>query len=293
MPCKLVLFFKQFSQGWTETWYHAINDPRELIESVLTESLLRIIAKLRASTTFLSAARATQIGGAKLSFSKSYAARFAGQGFFTTDSPPDVASVDAVLKVASVAGTAKRMFIRGLRALDVLRSLSGGDTPSASLVDGLANYQSAMQAAGMTLRILDKPPNGGQTWYNVLSLSPVAGDTPHTDVTVITPILAPIVVGSQVRFSRTPFDQLPGFPSNPTVIGVNVAAPPSIRIPYFLREQATVFPLSMRLTGVSYSYSPAVKIDTSGPIFERFSEHKTGRPIGQLRGRARGKVRAL
>lgn len=301
MPTKLVLFYSQQQRGWSETWYAAsAGDVRNVIQSALSDSVRSKCVSFRHPLTYLIGARATAIGTAKQSYSEQFGNAYHGLSLTVGQSTPDVASTDCVLAVDGIQTGRKRMYIRGLNDDDVKRSSDGEDVPSASLRTGLANYLNAMRIAGFGLRILVQPPNGGLSWTSCLRVIPVTGDASHADVITNDAVVNPIVKNGYVRFSRPPFNDLPGFPTTAKVIDVNPGGNNGVRISYFLREQAPVSTKYMQVTAVAYDYpaiaavSAAATSTVSNPlIIERFSEHKTGRPFGLLRGRARSKVRAL
>jgi len=299
MASKITFFFEQVGSGWTETWYHNNSAPDTVVKTFLTADILNRAVKFRHRLTYLKAARATGIGGSKLSFTRSYGNDYHGSDIGTGDSGPDIVSSDAVVAVDAIQVGRKRMFVRGLNDEDIRRSSVGRDVPSGNLTAGLINYLNAMSQAGFALRILDQPPNAGLVWSPVTSVKAVVGIPTMVDVKTIDDVAAPIVVGGNVRFSRVPTDSLPGFPSKAKVIAMNPGGVAGVRISYTLRGGVEVFPPSMQLTNLSYSYPIVAGVGAgfftlvSNPlVIERFSEHKTGRPFGLLRGRARSKVRA-
>jgi len=299
MAVKVTLFYNQVGSGWTETWYHGSSDPKSLISNTLTAFVLKSCIDFRHALTYLIAARATKIGGGKESFTRSYGTKYKGLSAGVGEPGPDVVSTDAVLKVDGIQTGVKRMFIRGLNDFDAQRNIDGTDKPSGALTAGLTNYLNAMAGSGFALRILRQPPNVGLAWVPVISVATVAGIPTQTDVKTTVDVAAPIAVGDYVRFSRVPGDALPGFPGKAVVLEMNPGGVSGVRISYNMRGSPTVFPPSMQLTALVYDYPVISRVDTgffsilSSPLtIERFSEHKTGRPFGLLRGRARSKVRA-
>jgi hypothetical protein len=299
MAMKVVLFYTQAQSGWTETWYTASGDPKVFINTLLTSDMLRAAVSFRSSLTYLTAARCTGIGGSKLSYTRSYGTNFRGNSILGTDINPDVVSSDAVVAVDALQVGRKRMFIRGLNDADIKRQGDGQDVPAGNLVAGMVNYLNAFANAGMAIRILQQPPNGGLVWLPVEKVQAVAGVPQHVDVVTTDAAAAPLAVGGQVRFSRVPGDALPGFPSRATILALNPGAVNGVRISYTLRGGTSVFPPSMQLTALAFDYPTISRVATGllslggSPLaIERFSEHKTGRPFGLLRGRARSKVRA-
>ena len=301
MPCKLVLFFQQVQSGWSETWYYlGSSDPRQCIIDQLTSDNLQKMVTFRHPLTYLIGARATALTGSKNSYSVQYADRYKGTKVSTYSLGPDPVSTDAVVAVDAVQVGRKRMFVRGLNDDDVNRDKNGFPDPSSYLLQGVANYINTMQASNMGIRILTQPPNGGLVWYPCIKVSPVTGDIGHTDIITSKAVGAEIQEGGQVRFGRIPFDELPGFPANPRVVAVNPGGNNGVRIAYYLREQATITTTYLQMTGLAYTYvavnKVAIRANTTSitpVLIERFSEHKTGRPFGQLRGRVRVKVKAL
>lgn len=298
MPCKLVLFYEQQQRGWSETWYFNSSVPKGVIREVCKSDFLTAAVTFRHPLTYLRAARATNIGSPKLSYAVDFGYTYKGSTQAIYVEGPDVCSTDAVVAVDAPTVGRKRMFIRGLNDEDVKRSQDGTDVPTGYLRAGLINYLNAAAAKFLALRRLVQPPDSAQTWYPVISVKKVVGDIPHSDIITLDPVAAPIAANTIVRFSRTPFNDLPGFPSSAKVLVMNPNGENGIRINYYLREQATTFTKSMQLTSQIFDYPiidrvQQVPLGSGSPlVFERFSEHKTGRPFNQLRGRARSKVRA-
>lgn len=299
MACKITLFYEQVGSGWSETWYHNNNDPKSLVQTVLTANLLKRAVDFRHPLTYLKAARATRIGTPKESYTRSYGVDYHGLGAGLVEVGPDVVSADAVLKVDAQQMGKKRMFIRGLNDEDIRRNAAGKDVPSGALTAGLINYLNVMSSQAMCIRVLSQPPAGGLVWFNVTSVAAVAGVPTQVDVKTSEDVLAPIAVGQSVRFSRVPNDTLPGFPPQAVVLAMNPGGVSGVRISYTLRGGVAVFPPSMRVIHLAYEFQPIGGVATgffsliSNPLtIERFSAHKTGRPFGLLRGRARSKVRA-
>jgi hypothetical protein len=299
MACKVTFFFEQVGSGWSETWYHATNDPKSLIKTVIDQQVLKRAVDFRHPLTYLKAARATKLEGNKESFTASYGADYHGLGAGLVEVGPDVVSADAVLKVEAQQQGAKRMFIRGLNDEDIRRNATGKDMPSGALQAGLTNYLNIMAQRAFCIQKVTNPPTGGIVWVNVTSVKAVAGVPTQVDVKTTEDVVAPIAVGQRVRFSRVPSDTLPGFPPNAVVLAVNPLGVPGVRISYGLRGGAEVFPPSMRVIHLAFEYQVigGVAVGFFSLIanklnIERFSAHKTGRPFGLLRGRARAKVRA-
>jgi hypothetical protein len=299
MPCKVTFFFEQVGSGWTETWYHNNSDPKLLVQTLLNANLLSRVAVFRHSLTYLKAARATLLESQKMSYTQSYGTDYHGSSGGLAEPGPDVVSADAVLAVDAQQFGRKRMFIRGLADEDIRRNATGKDIPSGSLVAGLTNYLNVMAANAFCIRRVTNPPTGGIIWVNVTSVAAVAGVPTQVDVKTDQDVVAPIAVGARVRFSRVPQDTLPGFPPNAVVLEMNPGGVSGVRISYGLRGGVAVFPPSMRLIHLAYEYQVIGGVSTgffslvaNKLNIERFSAHKTGRPFGLLRGRARSKVKA-
>lgn len=299
MPLKVTLFYQQASQGWTETWYYGDADPKVFINTLLTSDMLNAAVNFRSSLTYLTAGRATGIGGSKISYTRAYGASYRGKSIVGVDINPDVVQSDAVVAVDALQVGRKRMFIRGLNDADIKRQGDGTDVPAGNLVAGMTNYLNAFANASMKIRILQQPPDGGLAWLPVISVNPVAGVPTQTDIRTTGAAVAPLAAGGYVRISRVPTDTLPGFPTKAQIIQLNPGAVDGVRISYTLRGGAAVFPPTMQITAIAYSYQTISRVATgllslggTPLIIERFSAHKTGRPFGLLRGRARSKVRA-
>lgn len=299
MPCKVTFFFEQVGSGWTETWYHLMSDTKQLITTLLTANLLTRAVSFRHQLTYLKAARATRLEGNKESYTSSYGGDHHGTGGGLAEVGPDVVSADAVVKVDALQSGKKRMFIRGLADEDIRRNAVGRDVPSGQLTAGLTNYLNIMAQNAFCIQKVTNPPTGGIVWVPVTSVKAVPGIPTQVDVKTIDDVVPPIAVGARVRFSRAPGDKLPGFPPNAVVIAMNPGGVPGVRISYGLRGGIEVFPPSMRLVHLAYEYQVIGGVATgffsliaNKLTIERFSAHKTGRPFGLLRGRARSKVHA-
>jgi len=299
MACKVTFFYEQVGSGWTETWYHASNDPKSLVKTVIDANVLKRAVDFRHPLTYLKAARATFIGQQKDSYTLSYGSDYHGSGAGLVEVGPDVVSADAVLAVDAQQFGRKRMFIRGLNDEDIRRNAVGRDVPSGALQAGLTNYINVMSQRAFCIQKITNPPTGGIAWVPVTSVKAVVGIPTQVDVKTVDDVVAPIVVGERVRFSRVPSDTLPGFPPNAVVIAVNPGGVAGVRISYSLRGGVEVFPPSMRVIRLAYEYQPigGVAVGFFSLVanklnIERFSAHKTGRPFGLLRGRARSKVHA-
>jgi len=299
MPCKLTFFFEQVGSGWSETWYHNTNDPKTLIKTIVNADVLKRAVTFRHTLTYLKAARATVIDLNKESYTAGYGSDYHGFSGGLTETGPDVVSADAVLKVEGQQSGSKRMFIRGLNDEDIRRNGVGKDTPSGALQAGLTNYLNIMATNAFCIRKITNPPTGGIVWVNVTSVKAVAGVPTQVDVLTSEDTVAPIAVGARVRFSKVPQDTLPGFPPNATVLLMNPLGVSGVRISYTLRGGVQVFPPSMRLIHQAFEYQAVggvavgfFSLVSNKLNIERFSAHKTGRPFGLLRGRARSKVHA-
>jgi len=91
--------------------------------------------------------------------------------------------------------------------------------------------------------------------------------------------------GDYLVFNNVPSAFLPRFPRMPQVIKKEtISGVVYYYVSYAMPGGGTFEPANMLVTTRSPTYS---QIDRYDWAFERFSEHKTGRPFGSLRGRSR------
>lgn len=288
MACKVVLFFNQDDQGWTETYYHGASDPKILLNS-FSDSFWNKSITFRAVGTQLFSARGTQLNTTQR---VSYSLFFQGahiQGVEgAAGSDPDVTATDALFTLYTSPIGSRKAYYRGLRDSDTLRDANGFSQPTALIARQLNTWIQALSDNKFCIRVGGRPPDLGLVWVNVVQVEPIASG-PYSKVTVDAP--SGLVAGvSQVQFQGVDKNLLPGFPTKAKVVGVSETSDAhSFTVPYKFRGASNpTFPrANMRACKVAYTYTV---IDDWA--FEEFHTHKTGRSFGVPRGRSRAAVRA-
>lgn len=283
MPCKVSFFYNQYNSGWSETYYTLIDDPTAVVDS-LTNTFLKNSCSFRSAATFLKAVRVTRIGGARYSvLHRPYPAVQGQRG--GTDDGPDVASTDAVFMLRGPAGATRRVFFRGFADNDVIRDGYGNDLLSTAIKKGVDLFCAGMISYGFQIRYQQRPAAGGLVWQAVKS---VYKDPANNFLTrfYTTPRLPDHAVGDVLAFSGINSRILPGFPRKVQIYDVHALAggAPEYTIAYALPGGEGLLTKTLKCTKYQTAYDPI-----SAWTFERYSEHKTGRPFGSLRGRARAR----
>jgi hypothetical protein len=297
MPCKVVVFYNQAERGWSETFYIPDSVPPVTLNSTAWVSFLTAAIGLRAAPCVIKAVRITPIGVATVSqlyvtSSQYYSGGTNGLG---SGLLPDPSSTDAVFQLYNFALTTKRrIFVRGLPDAWVIRDAQGNDLQAGTFITAYNKFFSGMTGLGGEIRRTlppGAPPN------QLISVQQVNAHVTNPNWSTLTLAAASTynLATNPIILSRgVPFDDLPGFPRRATVVALSDANPFTVTIAYRFRNTQAVHPKNMRIQQTAYAYEfikPATST-TGGWIFERFSEHKTGRPFGSLRGRSRALVRA-
>ena len=190
----------------------------------------------------------------------------------------------------SATGQKKFVSLRGLSEVDVSRNNDGTDNLTAQLEKGINKYFNAISNAGLYIRTQVRPMVGGNLWYNVSSVAPETNG--YGSFLTCSPLPAfPITPDTQIVFQGIPRDDMPGFPKQCPVNYIAPGPPTGVGIPYRLRITAgttSYQPAKLKFCILQYAYWT---IDAGR--FIRFSEHKTGRPTGVPRGRAKSAVTRL
>lgn len=282
MPCKLVLYFNQFASGFSETYYHPSTNPITLADS-LSNAFYQAAAAPRSVDTILVAARFSDTLPPRASTLVRPYPVAQGTRSGTLDVGPDVVSTDAVWLLTSSLGATRRLFMRGLADQDVRRDIFGNDLPSATLRTLTYAWLQALFAAGFSIRTSQRPPNAGLVWSPVIRVARDPESSARSSYFISTSATQLFTRGQSVQFNGVP-KSLPRFPRKAVITNaVRVDDVWWYFLQYGLPGGVFVDPPTMRVTPSSYAYSVI-----SRWAFERFSEHKTGRPFGSLRGRARG-----
>jgi len=281
MPVKMVLYFNMYNSGWSETYYHPTDDPKGLA-TTLPNSFYQGSVSFRSGGCQLKAIRFSKTEGDRQSFLARPYPNAQGTAGTAGDPGPDVASTDAVFLLTGASNTSRRVYMRGMADLDVKRDIFGNDILSASLRNGTNLFFQSLTQQGFAIRKQARPPAEALIWYPAERVT--ASETNRGQEAAIANVggWGAIAVGGQVTFNGIP-KSLPGFPRTAVVIRkYSEGGFFLIDIKYSVPGGVAQFPSSLKVAQVKNLFGVI-----TGWQFERFSERKTGRPFGSLRGRAR------
>lgn len=284
MTCKMTLFYNQYNAGFSETFFHPSTDPVTLQELV-PNALYKAAAAFRHVSVILKAVRFSSVIPPKKSILWVPSPRAQGTRFSDTEPGPDAVSTTAVYVLSSTTGQRRRIWCRGLADLDVIRDPFGNDIESAELQKLRNTYFLALYKAGFAIRYGQRPPDAGLTWKKVYNVGKGSVDefNPNRCYFSINENAVSIPPGTMVQFDGVP-STLPRWPRvNQIISAANTGTNTAYVIAYQLPGGTTVFPAKMRVT-----LAQSALATISQWSFERFGEHKTGRPFGSLRGRSKG-----
>lgn len=286
MPSKIVFFFNQTSAGWSETYYSNSDSPKQLLQS-FTATFLKNSAAFRHINTQLVAIRGTKITGARQTYlMRPYPAVWGqrGSGGVIGAEGPDVASTDAVCLLNGVISARRRVYFRGLSDNDVTRNEFGADILSTALSNGIGLFIKGLNQYQLCIQKTLRPPDGGLTWLTVPILSTDPTNPARTRF-IIKNDTGIIHANDFVVFNNVASGFLPRFPRMPQIIKVEVVGGVNnYYISYAMPGGALFEPTNMLVTQQLNVYDIIDGLDWA---FERYSEHKTGRPFGSLRGRSK------
>ena len=291
MPVKITIFYNQANRGWTETWYAPFSSVTVPINNAAWQKFFSSSIAFRATPTLIYAMRVSGIkpgvlGSQLYNFGNTYDQ---SPGGFNVSGNPDVATTDAVYQMTGATSplAKKLMFLRGLEDAVVSRTADGTDV----IDPGLQKAVNAMVTAAAALGLQIRYKSLANPQVQVTSVSPNAGNVNYTDLTLNAAIVLTPPAPYAVVLYGVPTDNMPGCPKVAKVI-TSVAGPPAVlTIGYRLRSSSIpVTPANMRATQLFYAYDT---VNTTTTTFKFWSEHKTGRPFGSLRGRTRSLVRAI
>jgi hypothetical protein len=284
MPTKMTIFFNQFQSGFSETFYHSSDDPASLAAAV-PQALYQAAAAMRHLSVQVKAVRFTRLGGARRSLLIRPYPPAKGTRAGVADPGPDAVSTTAVYRIRSAGIAQRRIWCRGLADSDVVRDPFGNDLENPTLLGLREEYFNALSAAGFSIRYAQRPPDAGLVWTQVTHLVSSTTDPAHrTDISYAAPggPTPALVVGARIQF-RGISSELPRFPRQAQIVyQYDVGAVKWFGIAYALPGGLDVRPQQMQSTPSQFTQELMTLWN-----FERFGEHKTGRPFGSLRGRVR------
>lgn len=290
MPCKVVFFYNLFDAGFSETYYHTSNNPSD-VNDELNNALYQAAVKFRYVACKLKAVRIStyDVNPRKSLLIRPYP-KAQGTRYASQDIGPDPASTTAVLALRSTQNfETRRIWLRGLSDLDVKRDEFGNDVPSAEIYKMWDAFILKLRQAGLAIRYLQRPPDGGLIWSDIDRVSNVGTENSATHSLLRRAVAGvPYPKGTLLSF-RGIGEGLPRFPRQSYVIApVTLDGRDWFEISYSLPGGKTVVPDKLQYTEVKWALATIGEYD-----FERFGEHKTGRPFGSLRGRSRAVRRSV
>lgn len=275
MTNKVVCVFTQFSQGWTESWYHSGPSLSASAALWTNPAVLATIARWRGKGVILSAMRFIDVVNPRASIVRS----LNYESDPATTGGPDLTGATAQLNFGTATGKRRIMSVRGMQDNDIRRDAgSGAANPSAALLAALQEY-----IRQIVLVQFDYIRNLTSTdiipWVNVVSFQPVAGNAGNTTVT--TQAAHGLAEGDLVYFRRVQLNIFPGLRGNFRVVSVTNAT--QFVIAYRMPTGGLFAPVGTQTRKALYLYDAI-----NAGSFKGFTVRKTGRPFFLTRGRSRG-----
>jgi len=287
MSLKLTIFYNSGHTGWTETWYQpgtsSINSDVSSWDNIFKKGIA-----FRGKGCVIYGVRQTLFGSViPLSYFVKFGNKYVRPITDPATQDPDVVSTDALYYIYSPDKARKRpVYLRGLVDDDVKVDANFVNQPTSTLTTAVNNYLKALKDSGFGMLLINKPsapPN------DAVPVTKVEADVVNPNMSKITlQTTMNLTLNAQVKFRGVKRNDIPGFPT----IGINKSPDNPLAttflIPYRFRCATTTYS-PVKMTAQLYVTTP-LTIDTWQ--FWNFSEHKAGRPFGQLRGRSRSVVRA-
>jgi hypothetical protein len=279
---KLVFFYNQGASGFSETYYVPGSDPKAAVQTIDYATAVNL-SFWRHPNCYLWAVRGSTVVPPKSSYLQIWSTYFKGTGSTTAfDTWPDVQSTDCVVRLSSTNNHSRRVYFRGLRDMDVMTSPIGVAQPSAWLANGISNAAASMQAKSFQIRFTQLPPDAGLLWHGVVSVQPSLLTNYMASATVGAGEIGAFNKGDLVIFQGADHRVLMRFPRVARIVQIDTVGGKFDFAYAIPGGQMTITP-KLRVTKLVYAYD-----NISGHVIERFSEHKTGRFFGQLRGKSKG-----
>lgn len=293
---KIVTFYQQGANGWTETWYHNASTIADF--STATPQFigwLQASIAMRASDVSIIGSRISNEAPPKLAQPFYYNGTY-GPPSQSASFAPDVIATDAQYILFDSLYNKRFVTFRGLS--DLIKQFTPAGVPIVpAQLSALVNaYMIAAGTAGFRLKIANKPGQAGVVQYALALVGPSATNENWSTITLAPGSAFAPTVGEKIIFHGINRDYIPGFPLKSQVMSVGAAPPVTFDIPYRYRSQTNTYaPTKAFVSALSYSYNnfaPQTSANVYPWQFTRFSERKTGRPFGVTRGRSRAVVRA-
>lgn len=287
---KVVFFYNEGTLGFSETWYNEASTPIALdLSKGPFATFLKASLNCRASAAYIYGARVSNVAPPKLSNPWFFGAQYAQSDAYIANpaNAPDVVSTDAEYLVFDGSGNKRQFTFRAIPDSYVAYTPSFAPIESSYLSKAVSAYFKGVIASGLQFGVSSKAGSAGYIPNMITSIEASPANPVWSRLTLTTAPAYTIGAGNYVLFHGINKNKVPGFPTKAQVMAQNAGAL-WIDIPYLFRgataiynpTKASVIPFNLTLASVSTWQ------------FQRFSERKTGRPFGVLRGRARSVVRA-
>ncbi len=291
---KIVLFYNQYQQGFTETWYYIGTLDTFSFTNVLWDSFCSACWRLRAAGVTLVAARWSVVGAPRQSYTYFFGNKFNAPAQ-QIGLVPDISAEDLLIKINVAGGYSKHMYLRGLSQLDTGRSIiTGGPKPSAALIQNVQAMITAAYNLGLCIQVQQTvASNPALPSAAVFMIAAATSNPEWSTLTLQTTLPLQGNPPYYVRFSGVPKNNVPGLPRTAQVLNYSAGPPPYIYIPYRLRASSTdVYPPKMLATQLLYSYPTLLpgQIISGNLQLINFLSRKTGKAFFVPRGRTRAAI---
>lgn len=270
---KVTINYRQFNNGWGETFYRQANSAREA--AAITVPNLNKFLLGRGYGTYIRSVKAIEDGATRNSYT--FVENLFNSTTFANGPSPDVCSTTALVNLAGSSAGNRHWWPRGLRD-DLVKRNNDGSPITAEINGIVLRWQAAILANNFRIKRL---PTGGAmgTEQEVTSLVPRTG---NSNWTVINTTVTGAARGFYLSFLHVP-KTLCGFPRVARIVEVAGSNPV---IKYRLRNPDNSLPASIVGGGLTvrlfndFDY-PAI----TNATFVDWTKRDTGRPTGLQRGR--------
>jgi hypothetical protein len=279
---RIILNFRQYDDKWSEVYYGAFEGIQAAIAAIDATFQIRAV-EFRQESVLLTSVKAQDVYQPRVATIK----RFQPPAAPSSISTPDVHNVAAVCFLATSGLDAQRhIWLRGIRDVDTLRDgTTGGDKPSAALLQGIRTYISNMNRVGLLIRaLMPITKTDPYNFYDIESM--IVRD--NSKVTLTTKGTVPLTASSRVILSQFDKKKFPGLNGHWTAKSV---APPNFDVNYVSEDPPGTIPVSKgRYRVEEYRYLPIDLMQPDGKSdFLGLSTRVTrGGPFG-----GRGRKRAV
>ncbi len=280
MPCKVIIFWSLFGNGWQEVYYRSIEDPKEA--SNFTEEQRRAFYQLHHPEIVWQATRASLIGSPRQSYLRVYNDPTLPILDTTTLPKPDITNSCARVRLTDNTLHTRYVWWRGMYDNDIERDpLTGASLPTDRWRTAFNNWKALLP--NMALSIRYRTPVGGAplfNWQPVLSFQADLTFTSRTRINLAAGFTAPIK-GDVIYFQHVDQTQMPGLVGNFTVVDAG-ALTATINYRY-KNKDAIFFPTRTAFRKYAPNYT---QLNTAE--FMKFATRQTGKVTTSDRGRRSG-----